>query len=260
MGLWAVVPVKERDHAKERLASLLPPALRQALALAMLEDVLAALAAAPGLVGLIVVTIDSAARRAALDYGARVLEDGARDGHTGAVTAAARLLAAEGQSGMLTVPGDIPLVTSEEIGLIVAAHRPAPSFTIVPSHDEHGSNAILISPPDAVPLRFGVDSFFPHLRAAAARGIDPTVLRLPGVALDIDNPEDLAAFARIPSQTRTRSLVSDRGALTALLSSWPGLPWPSTSIGNSRSPERVDAQIESGHDGQRREDLGNDHR
>ena len=83
-----------------------------------------------------------------------------------AVAAAARLLAAEGCPGMLTVPGDIPLVTTAEITQLLAAHRPAPAFTIAPSRDERGSNAIICSPPDAVPLRFGEDSFFPHLRAA----------------------------------------------------------------------------------------------
>ena len=112
MGLWAVVPVKERDRAKERLAPLLRTELRQELALAMLEDVLTALAASSGPVGLIVVTVDPAARRLARRYDARVVENGARDGHTGAVGAAARLLKAEGQSSMLTLPGDIPLVTA----------------------------------------------------------------------------------------------------------------------------------------------------
>ncbi|MGH7029489.1 MAG: 2-phospho-L-lactate guanylyltransferase [Stellaceae bacterium] len=213
MDLWAVVPVKERDRAKERLAPLLPPELRQALALVMLEDVLAALANAEGLAGLLVVTGDPACGLVARRYGARLVEDGARDGHTGAVTAAARLLAAEGRAGMLTLPGDIPLVTAGEISQVVAAHRPAPAFTIVPSHDEGGSNAILMSPPDAVPLRFGVDSFFPHLRAAEAQGIWPTVLRLPGIALDIDNPEDLAAFARQPSPTRTHAFLAENAML-----------------------------------------------
>jgi 2-phospho-L-lactate/phosphoenolpyruvate guanylyltransferase len=213
MDLWAVVPVKERDRAKERLAPLLPPEMRQALALAMLEDVLAALAAAPGIAGTLVVTVDPAARRVASRYGVRLVETGARGGHTGAVTAAARLLAAEGHGGMLTLPGDIPLVTPDEIGRIIAAHRPAPSFTIVPSHDEGGSNAVLLSPPDAVPLRFGVDSFFPHLRAAEGQGIRPTVLRLPGIALDIDNPGDLAAFARQPSPTLTRAVLAANAML-----------------------------------------------
>lgn len=200
--IWAVVPVKDTSAAKQRLAPALPPPLRQALALAMLEDVLAALAEARGLAGRLLVTIDPAAQALAARYSAECMADGALDGHTGAVTAAARRLAREGRGALLTLPGDIPLVTAAEIDQLAAVHRPAPSFTIAPSHDEKGSNAIIMSPPDAVPLRFGDDSFFPHLAAAEACGIAPTVLHLPGIALDIDNPADLAHFSRLGSRTR----------------------------------------------------------
>jgi 2-phospho-L-lactate guanylyltransferase len=200
--IWAVVPVKDTAIAKQRLAPALPPQLRQALALAMLEDVLSALADAPGIARRILVTIDPEATRLATRYGCDCMSGGAEDGHTGAVAAAAHRLAADGVGAMLTLPGDIPLVKSDEIGRLIAACRPAPSFTIAPSHDEKGSNAILVSPPDAVPLRFGDDSFFPHLAAAEARGIVPTIVRLPGIALDIDNPADLAHFARLGSRTR----------------------------------------------------------
>jgi 2-phospho-L-lactate/phosphoenolpyruvate guanylyltransferase len=214
MDLWAVVPVKELDRAKQRLAALLSPKLRRALMLAMLDDVLAALAATSGLAGIGVVTVDAAASRLAMSYGARIVEAGARDGHTGAVMAAARLLAEERREGMLTAPGDIPLVTAAEIADLLAAHCQRPSFTIAPSRDEFGSNAILCSPPDAVPLRFGENSFLPHLRAAEACGIRPTVLRLPGIALDIDTPEDLAAFAAQASATRARALLAENGMLS----------------------------------------------
>src|SRR5207248_3307049 len=115
MDLCAVVPVKELDRAKERLASVLPPEGRRALMLAMLEDVLTALAATPGLGRLAVVTVDIEAGRLASRYGARIIEIGGRDGHSGAVAAAASLLAAEGCPGMLTLPGDIPLVAPGEI-------------------------------------------------------------------------------------------------------------------------------------------------
>jgi 2-phospho-L-lactate guanylyltransferase len=205
--IWAVVPVKDTAAAKQRLAPALPAHLRQELALAMLEDVLAALAEVRGLAGRVLITTDAAAMRLASRYGAECWADGAADGHTGAVTAAARRLAREGRGGMLTLPGDIPLVAPDEIERLLAAHRQSfrhrgPSFTIAPSHDEKGSNAIVMSPPDAVKLRFGDDSFLPHLAAAEARGIAPVVLHLPGIALDIDNPVDLAHFARLGSRTR----------------------------------------------------------
>jgi 2-phospho-L-lactate guanylyltransferase len=208
VDVWAVVPIKERQRSKERLAPLLSREMRGALMLAMIADVLAALAATPAIAGIAVVTVDLAARRLAQGYGARIIETGARDGHTGAVMMAARLLADEGRGGMLTVPGDIPLVTAGELAALVGAHSLAPSFTIAPSRDQQGSNAILCSPPDAVALRFGEDSFSPHLRAAEARGIRPTVVRLPGIALDIDTPEDLAAFALQPIPTRTRAWLA----------------------------------------------------
>src|SRR5262249_28378103 len=128
-GIWAVVPVKDTTAAKQRLAAAVPQHLRQQLMLAMLEDVLAALADAPGTAG-------PAAQRLASRFGFDWLTDGAADGHTGAVAAAARHLAATGVAGMLTVPGDIPLVTAAEIAQLIAAHRPAPAFAIAPSHDE----------------------------------------------------------------------------------------------------------------------------
>jgi 2-phospho-L-lactate guanylyltransferase len=207
-GIWAVVPIKDTTVAKQRLIEAAPAEFRRKLALAMAEDVLAALAEAKRLTGIIVVTVDPDATALAQRYSARVWDHGALDGHTGAVTAAGRRLVAEGADGMLTVPGDIPTITAAEVDAVVAAHLTAPSFTIVPAHDELGSNAILMSPPDAVPLRFGDNSYFPHLAAAEACGIKPTVLRLPGIAFDIDNPVDLAHFSQLGSQTRAGRLLA----------------------------------------------------
>jgi 2-phospho-L-lactate guanylyltransferase len=206
-GVWAVVPVKEFAGAKQRLSSCLSPEERRALATTMFEDVLDALSAVPQLAGLLVVTVDPVAAALASRYGAHILSDDAREGHTGAVAAAARRLARDGQTGMMTMPGDIPRLSSAEIAATLAAHRPAPAFTIVPAHDDLGSNMIVCSPPDAVPLRFGEDSFYPHLKAARDRGIEPLVVRQPGIAMDIDNPVDLGAFLRMSPMVRTRTLA-----------------------------------------------------
>jgi len=211
--VWAAVPVKEFAGAKQRLSPLLTSAQRHALAAAMVEDVLAALVGAP-LAGIMVNTVDPLATELAHRYGARVVTEGARDGHTGAVAAMARILAAEGHA-MLTVPGDIPRVTPAELAAVITARRPAPSVTIVPAHDGRGSNAVLCSPPLVMPLRFGDDSFLPHLAAARALGLAPTIVRLPGIALDIDRPGDLHAFMRATPAMETRaSAVIARGVVT----------------------------------------------
>jgi 2-phospho-L-lactate guanylyltransferase len=208
---WAVVPIKETVAAKQRLADFVPAHLRPAFALAMFEDVLDALVSATGLAGIIVATADEAAAEIARRHGARVVADAARSGHTAVITAAARRLVGDGCGGMLQVPGDIPLVTREEINMVLRAHRAAPSFTIVPAHDEQGSNAILVSPPDAVPLSFGENSFIPHLAAARARGIEPQVVRAAGIGRDIDGAEDIRAFARLRSETHTQAFLDTNG-------------------------------------------------
>jgi 2-phospho-L-lactate guanylyltransferase len=206
-GIWAVVPVKEFEGAKQRLSSALSPDERRLLATTMLEDVLDAVSAIREFAGVLVVTVDPVAISLASHYGARIVADGARDGHTGAVTAAACLLIREGGAGMMTVPGDIPRLSSAEIAATLAAHRTAPAFTIVPAHDDLGSNAIICSPPNAVPLRFGEDSFYPHLDAARRCGIDPLIVRHAGIGMDIDNPIDVVTFLRMSPPVRTRTLT-----------------------------------------------------
>lgn len=130
---------------------------------------------------------------------------------------------------MMQLPGDIPLVTADEISLVLSRHRPPPAFTIVPSHDDFGSNAIVVSPPTAVPLSFGDDSFFPHLRTAKAHGIAPVVVRLPGIGRDIDNAADLEAFARVRSTTRTRALLDQNG-----FADWAGMSYANLAGNNGR--------------------------
>jgi 2-phospho-L-lactate/phosphoenolpyruvate guanylyltransferase len=218
-GVWAVVPVKELEGAKQRLSSALSRDERRLLATTMLEDVLEAVSAVRELAGVLVITVDPVATSLANRRGARIITEGALEGHTGAVTAAARLLVLEGREGMMTMPGDIPRLSPAEIAATLAAHRAAPSFTIVPAHDDLGSNAIISSPPNAVPLRFGEDSFYPHLDAARARGIEPLVARHPGIGMDIDNPVDLVTFLKMspPVRTRTLAFLEQSGVAERLL-------------------------------------------
>jgi 2-phospho-L-lactate/phosphoenolpyruvate guanylyltransferase len=226
VSLWAILPVKEMEGSKQRLSPLLSPAERVALMRVMVAEVLDALCVARGLAGMSVVTLDAWAAAEARRRGARVITKGARDGHTGSVTAAARVLAAEGATGVLTLPGDVPAVTAAEVEALAAAHGPAPAFTIAPAHDEKGSNGVVLSPPGVVPLRFGDDSYFPHLAAARARGLEPRVVRLPGLAMDIDHPADVAVFARLDVARGTRTLAWLREAGILLRSRAPDFPRP----------------------------------
>ena len=227
MDIHAVVPVKDLRNAKQRLAGVLDQPARTALFRIMLEDVLDTLSGAPSLAGIVLVTRDEDAFALAGRYGAECLVEPENRGHTAAVELAAEALARRGAGALLQVPGDIPRVTAEDIEAVIAAHASAPAVTIAPSRDHRGSNAVLCSPPDVFPFRFGDDSFHPHLAAARAIGIEPSVVERAGIGLDIDTPDDLGAFLDTPSDTRTYRFLASG------LRGFPVRPQPS----GARRPE-----------------------
>lgn len=216
-GLWAVVPVKWLGRTKRRLMPLLSSRERAALARAMLQDVLSALTRTPALAGVMVITGDAGATAMAHAAGALVIADTENAGTTAAVAVAARHLDGMGCEGMLVIPADVPLITPADIEVILAAHRIAPSVTLVPASADGGTNALACSPPGVVPFCFGRDSFRRHREAARTRGIEPAVSRLARVGLDIDRPGDLAAFLLRPSVTHAYAYLTANGIPERLL-------------------------------------------
>jgi 2-phospho-L-lactate guanylyltransferase len=90
----------------------------------------------------------------------------------------------------LVLPGDVPLASAQEIAELCA--MPGPGVRLVPSADGAGTNALLLAPADAIAPGFGRGSCARHIARALAQGCAIEVLRLPGLASDIDGPRDLA--------------------------------------------------------------------
>lgn len=204
----ALIPVKDFAQAKQRLQSVLSPDERWRLAEAMFADVLDALASTFDPECITVVTRDERAIAMAADRHIPVIRESENRGETEAVALAVETLIERDVQTMLIIPGDIPLITGQDIEKIVEAGCSA-DVVLVPSRDGRGTNAALLTPPNALPLRFGNESFQPHLAAAEARGLRTTVLRLPRVALDIDTPADVMALASWPVRTRTQAVLED---------------------------------------------------
>lgn len=208
----AVVAVKSLFHAKTRLAGRFSPGERRDLAMAMAFDVLSSLSKVPELSGLLVVTPDRDLAGLAGSFGAEMLFDegssGGDEGYTRAIEIAARELERRRAPAMLAIPADVPSLTPDEIVRVLHALGAPPSAVLVPSHDDRGTNAALVSPPSALPLRFGEPSFWPHIERAQALGVSTHILRLPGLALDLDTPADLDRFVQSHSATRTFELLS----------------------------------------------------
>ena len=209
--MWAVLPAKDFSDAKQRLASVLDADARRRLFQAMFEDVLATLCAVESLDGVLVVTRDDTAAALAEDHGASVLWEEKNRGQTAAVEAGGKWLAEQGVDGMIALPGDVPLVPSSEILEVLTIHEQSRGMTIVPAQDERGSNCIAVSPPDLISFHFGNDSFKPHLQAAEEVGVTPKIVRLPGIGLDIDRPDDLAALIDAEGNSRAQKWLREAG-------------------------------------------------
>ncbi|CAG2157665.1 Phosphoenolpyruvate guanylyltransferase [Cupriavidus yeoncheonensis] len=235
-GLWAVVPVKRFGNAKQRLDPVLSPGERASLACCMYADVLQALADSPCLAGILVVTDDPLAADLARRAGAGVLRD-ASPGLVPALEHAACRLASAGAAGMLVVPADVPWITPADIEIIALAHRHRPAVTLVAASDDGGTNALACSPPGAIPLSYGTDSFARHRQAALDAGLTPKVLNLPRFGRDIDRPSDLLAFLARPSATQTHAWLLASGVSRRLLESQTPAPLPEPADALSLLPK-----------------------
>jgi 2-phospho-L-lactate guanylyltransferase len=201
-----LIPVKNLSDAKQRLASVLDQFARTELAQAMLHDVVAMIAAWPQRPACTLVTSDPFAFALADKYDFEVIPDRTNPGETGAIEMATRLCEARGIDYTLVIPADIPLIQATELEQIFAA-VPKEGSVLVPAADGRGTNAAFRRPANLFPLRFGNDSFRPHLAAAQATGKPCQVLQLPSIALDVDNPGDLQQLLDRPGETRTQQLA-----------------------------------------------------
>jgi 2-phospho-L-lactate/phosphoenolpyruvate guanylyltransferase len=178
----------------------------------MFSDVLHTLRRAPGLDEIAVVTADRAAEAAALGERLTVLHDSAQAGQSEAALIGIRHALAAGYERVLLVPGDTPLLQPGEVAALIAGTE---AVVIVPDRHGTGTNALALSPPDAIEPSFGPDSFVRHVAAAGTAGLPHRVEEIPSLALDVDTPDDLAELVSALDRGRGQA-PSTRGALRQL--------------------------------------------
>jgi 2-phospho-L-lactate/phosphoenolpyruvate guanylyltransferase len=201
-----LIPVKSLAQAKQRLASVLSQPARTELAQAMLLDVLEALDTWVDRPAVSVVTSDSFALELARQFSFETIADTTNRSETDAIEQATRVCESRGIDSTLVIPGDVPLIQSWELEKVLEA-APLEGTVLVPAADGRGTNAAFRRPPGLFPLRFGNDSFQPHLAAARATKKPCIVLSLAGIALDVDSPSDLQQLAAAPGETRSQQLA-----------------------------------------------------
>jgi 2-phospho-L-lactate guanylyltransferase len=191
---WTIIPVKRLSQAKRRLSPALPAEARRQLVLVMLKEVLGILSQVAEIDTVLVVTPDAHVAEIARQSGASVLSEARAGGLNAAVKAGLAFAREHGATAALILPGDVPFATADEVRRVVASASAGRQSraVLVPSHDGEGTNALVLSPPGALEPSYGPGSFLRHLAQAVARKLDVQVLQAPGLAVDIDEPRDLA--------------------------------------------------------------------
>ena len=195
MSCWALVPVKVRAEGKSRLAPVLDPPERIELVRALLAHVLGVLSAASGIDHVAIVSPE----RDVVPSSIHLLPEQGRGlnqvlGH--AVATLTRLGAHE----VLVLPGDLPLVCTDDVAMLLARMR-AGGCALASDRQGTGTNAIALDlrrlGPTGFRFLFGGNSFARHVRQARALGLVPQIARTPGLGFDLDEPQALGAFETV---------------------------------------------------------------
>jgi len=229
--VWAILPLKDLVKAKSRLAGILAPHERRALAQAMVEDVFAVLSCHSGLQGVLVVSDDPSAEMLANKYSFDWVAEkqlGCR-GLNGAVAAAVDFLAARGVTDIMVLHGDIPLLRQQDISALLERYQQdAVDMVIGPDLAGGGTNVMLFPVQKRPDFHYGEGSCQAHQRAGRELGHRVSLLQSTGIGLDVDCPDDLISLyhhlkenhlqagERAPNSTGVLLDAGIAGRLTAL--------------------------------------------
>jgi len=196
----ALLPLKDLAAAKSRLAGLLRPSERRALAQAMAEDVLGVLARLPAISRVILLSDDPCAPLLAERYRAHWWPE--RDlpgsdlpggdlpgrGLNNLLEAAVSRVFAEDKAPVLVLHADLPLLQPADLAAALVEWRPGERVVGCDRHGR-GTNLLLFDSASRPRFGFGPDSCRRHLEQAPGVA---RLLRRDGIALDVDEPADLA--------------------------------------------------------------------
>ena len=189
-----IVPHRGLEAAKTRLAPVLDPAEREALARTLLARVLGVARASSD--DVVVISPSEALRPTVEAAGARLEVQRGMGLNAGLEQARAAALA-DGVETVIVLHGDLPNLAADDVAALLAAIPDGGGVAIAPDRAGSGTNGLAQSPADAIPFAFGPGSFALHRYAAAATGLPLAVVQRPGLAFDLDTPADLARWLEL---------------------------------------------------------------
>jgi len=197
MTLWAIIPVKPLRRGKSRLAGTLSEDERAQLNEMLLEHTLRTLTDLKEVERVLVISRDPRALAIARSHGARTVREDGQPHLNMALKRATVVAQVYATRGVLVLPADLPLLTRDDVLVLLdRANRP-PVVVIAPDRHMKGTNALLMSPPGLIEYDFGEGSFQRHCERVRKAGARLEIVELPSLGLDLDLPEDLEMVRRL---------------------------------------------------------------
>lgn len=190
MTVYILIPVRPATEGKSRLAAVLSDANRATLNRKLFRHVLATATQVLPPRQCMVLSRSREFLYEARTAGALAKLEQSDHGLNEALTQGAAAAMKLGASAILSVSSDLPFLMPEDLQAMLRAGEEAP-IVIATDSQRIGTNALLIRPPLTIAYCYGSDSLAAHRRAAHAAGLTSNVIDRPGLARDIDMPEDL---------------------------------------------------------------------
>ena len=156
----------------------------------MLRDVLNTLTDSDVVEGITIISSDSSLIDLAKEYKVECIVTELDSGYSEDAEKAIESLRSEEFKTIAIIPGDVPLLSSEQLTTLNKLHNEG--ITLCPAKVDGGTNTLVFSMPQKMPLLFGVNSLERYRKKAVELGIPCQVLQITGLERDIDRPEDIS--------------------------------------------------------------------
>lgn len=189
-----IVPHRGLAVAKTRLAPVLSPEDRLALARDLLEHVIEVTRQA---VEDVVVISPSAELAAVVEpLGASLVVQRGMGLNHGLDQARAAAVA-DGIELLGVLHGDLPNLRPEDVVALLDAVPEPKGVAIAPDRAGTGTNGLAMRPADVIGFAFGTGSFTAHLNETERAWVPVVAINRTGLAFDLDTPADLARWLEL---------------------------------------------------------------
>lgn len=187
--MWIILPVKHCQDSKLRLKDILSDEQRSRFSYLLLMDTLQTLCSSMHVQGVTVISSDHSLSRLAEQYNVEFILTNRDSGYANDVMDAVNTLSISSQDKIAIIPTDLPQLSHGDLELLDTTHKEG--ITLCAAEKDGGTNALVFTPPLAIPLLFGLDSFNKHQQAARDKGITVKIVQASGMQRDVDRPDDL---------------------------------------------------------------------